>query len=128
MERAAVNAAAGRPAQDHRHGSAVAIVRFGDEVGDLIEAAGDEINELHFGHRAQAQIAHAAGGADDGGFADRRFDDALVAESREQALGDLERAAIDADVFAEATTAGSRSISSKSAWRMASSIGDFGHG
>src|ERR1700683_342824 len=101
MKRAAVNAAAGGPAYNHWHRRAVAIVRFGDHVGDLVEGAGDEINELHFRHGAQAEIAHAARSAYDGGFADRSFDHAFVAETREQAFGGFERAAVDADVFAD---------------------------
>ena len=101
-----MHAAAGRPANDHGHGRAPEVMGFGDEVGDLIEAAGDEIDELHFGDGAQAEIAHAAGRADDGRFADGRFDHALAAEFREQAVGDFESAAVDADVLADGDDGG----------------------
>ena len=79
---------------------------LGDEIGELVEAAGDEIDELHFGDGAQAEIAHAAGRADDGAFADGRVDDALPAEFFEQAFAGLEGAAVDADVFADEDDAG----------------------
>ena len=101
MKRAAVHAAARRSANNHGHGRAPEVMRLGDEIGDLVEAAGDEIDELHFGHGAQTEEAHAAGRADDGGFADGRFDHALAAEFREQAFGDFEGAAVYADIFAE---------------------------
>ena len=39
--------------------------------------------------------------AHDGRLADGRVDHALPAEALEQARGDLERAAVDADIFAE---------------------------
>ena len=106
MKWAAVHAAAGGAANDHGHGRAPEVVGLGDEVRDLIEAAGDEIDELHFGDGAQAEEAHAAGRADDGGFADGRFDDALAAEFREQAVGDFEGAAVHADVFADGDDGG----------------------
>ncbi len=123
MKRAAMHAAAGRPADHHGHRRTPQIVRFRDEVGDLIEAAGDEIDELHFGDRAQAEKAHAAGGADDGGFGDGRFDHAFAAEFGQQAVGDFESSAVDADVFADGDDRRrSRSISSIMAWRIASTM------
>ena len=108
-------------------GRAPEIVRLGDEVGDLVEAAGDEIDELHFDHGPQAEIAHAAGRADDGGFADGRVDHALGAEFREQAFGDLERAAVDADIFAESDDGGVALHLFEQ--RLANGLehGDFGH-
>ena len=84
-------------------GRAPKIMRLGGEIGDLIEAAGDEIDELHFGDGTQSQIAHAARGADNGRFADGRIDHAFGAETLQQSLGDFERAAVDADIFADRT-------------------------
>src|ERR1700723_1133399 len=97
---AAVHASSGRTANHHGHRSAPEVMGFGDEVGDLIKAAGDEINELHFGDGAQAEEAHAAGRADDGGFGDRSFDDPFAADFPDQPVGDFERAAVHADIFA----------------------------
>src|SRR6202035_6076173 len=91
VERAAVDSAAGRAADNDGRGRVPEIVALGDEVGELVEAAGDEIDELHFGDGAEAEIAHATGGADDGAFADGRVDDALPAELFEQAFAGLER-------------------------------------
>src|SRR5882757_2895584 len=73
---------------------------FGDEIRDLIEGAHDEINELHFADGAQAAVAHAAGGADNGALADRRVNHALPAKSLQQAFAGLEGSAVHADVFA----------------------------
>jgi hypothetical protein len=58
--------------------------------------------------------------ADDADLADRRVDHAPLAEAGEQPVGDLERAAVRADVLAEAEDVGSRAISSNSASRIAS--------
>jgi len=34
-------------------------VAFGDEIGELVETAGDKIDELHLADGAQAEIAHS---------------------------------------------------------------------
>ena len=101
MKRSAVHAASGRAADDDRNGRAPQVVRLGRVVGDRVERAGDEVHELHLDHRAQPEITHAHGRADDGRFADGRIDHALPAEPFQQAGGGLERAAVDADVLAE---------------------------
>ena len=80
---------------------APAIPALGGEVGDLVEAAGDEVGELHLGDGPHAHQRRADRGADDAGLGDRRVHDALLAELFEHAVGDLECAAVDADVFAE---------------------------
>src|SRR5713101_3036175 len=110
MERPTVDAAAGRSPQHHGHRRTPAVMRLGDEIGDLIEAASDEVNELHFRHGSQAQIAHAHRGADDGGLADGRVNHALPAEALEQTGADLERAAGFAS-FAFLAAAGRRAPS-----------------
>ena len=46
-------------------------------------------------------IAAPTAAPDDGGLGDRRVDDALLAELRDEPVGDLEGAAVDADVLAE---------------------------
>src|SRR5256885_16258545 len=96
-----MHATAGRAADHDGRGSVPEIVALGDEVGELIEAAGDEVDELHFADGAQAEIAHAASCADDGALADGRVDDALPAETLQQAFAGFEGAAIDANVLAE---------------------------
>src|SRR6202521_3943836 len=101
MKRSAVHASAGRTAHDNRRGGVPKIMALGDEIGELVEAASDEIDELHFADGAQAEIAHAAGGADDGALADGRVDHALPAETLEQAFAGLESAAVHANVFAD---------------------------
>src|SRR5439155_25321001 len=76
------------------------IVPFGDEIGELVEAAGNEVDELHLADGAQAKIAHAAGRSDYGAFADGRVDDALPTEALQQSFTGLEGAAVDADILA----------------------------
>ena len=102
MERAAVNAAARGRANHDGHGRVPAVAALGGEVDDLVEAAGDEIGELHLRHRAQAHQAGADGRAHDGRFGDGRIHHAALAEMLEEAGGHFERAAVDADVFADA--------------------------
>src|SRR5712672_205555 len=96
-----MHAAAGRAAYHDGGGGVPEIVAFGDEIGELVEAASDEIDELHLADGTQAEVTHAAGRADDGAFADRGVDHALPAEALKQAFAGLERAAVDADVFAD---------------------------
>src|SRR5258705_6424867 len=101
VERAAVDAAAGRAADDDGSGRVPEIVAFGDEIGELVEAAGDEIDELHLADGAQAEVTHPASRANDGAFADGRVDYALPAEALEKAFAGLEGAAINTHVFAD---------------------------
>ena len=96
-----MDAAARRAANDHGRGSVPEIVTLGHEVGELIEAAENEIDELHFRDGTQAKIAHAASRADDGALADGRIDDAFPAEFLQQAFTGLESASVDADIFAD---------------------------
>src|SRR6266403_3145828 len=74
---------------------------LGHEIRNLVERADDEVDKLHLHDRPQAEIAHAAGRADDGAFADRRIHHALPAEPRQQAFAGLERPAVHAHVLAE---------------------------
>jgi hypothetical protein len=76
-------------------------VALGHEIRELVEAASDEIDELHFRDGTQPQVAHAAGRADDSALADGRVDHAFPAESLEQAFAGFERAPIDTHVFAD---------------------------
>ncbi len=83
-----------------------AIAALGGEVDDLVEAAGDEIGELHFGDGTQSHESGADGRADDGGFGNGRIDDAPGAEVLQKSGGDFEGAAVFADVLADAEDVG----------------------
>src|ERR1700691_3062872 len=100
MKRPPVNAAARGSANYHRHRRAPKIMRFGDEIGYLVETARDEINKLHFRHRPQPQKSHSASSTHNRRLADRRLNHALAAEFRKQPFGGLERSAVHADVCA----------------------------
>src|SRR5262249_20702994 len=97
-----VDVAAARSANDERRWGVPTIMRFGNHINDLVESAADEIHELEFSDRSQTGQRGAKGGPNDGGFGNRCVDDALRAEAVDEALGDLEGATVDADVFAKA--------------------------
>ena len=102
MERPAGEAAAGRQPDDHRHRDALAVVELRGDVDELVEAAGDEVGELHLADRPQPLDRGADRGADDRVLGQRRVEHPLGAELLHEAVGDLERAAEGADVLAEA--------------------------
>ena len=106
MEWAAVNIAAAGSANDQRRGRAPAIVSLGNHVDDLVESAADEIHELELGDRTHAGERGAEGRAYDGGLRDGRVDNALRTEAIDEAVGDFESSAVDADVLAEAEDGG----------------------
>src|SRR5580700_4547749 len=81
-------------------------VRFRDHVADLVEGAADEVHELEFGDRTHAGEGGSECRAHDGGLGDGCVDDALGAEAVDETIGDFERAAVDADVFAQAEDGG----------------------
>ena len=100
VEGAAVNVSTAGAAQDERNGRAPEIVRFRHHVADLVEGAADEVHELEFGDGTHAGKRRSEGRAYDGGFGDGRVDDTLGAKAVDETVGDFERAAVDADVFA----------------------------
>ena len=57
MERSAMDTAAERRADDHRHRSTPPVVILGRHLGDLVEGARNEIRKLHLDDRAQPIIA-----------------------------------------------------------------------
>jgi hypothetical protein len=67
----------------------------------VVPRAGDEIGELHLGDGAHAHDRRAGAPADDRRFGERCIDHAPRAELLLEALGDLEGAAVDADVLAD---------------------------
>ena len=103
MIQAAADVAAARRANDHRHrrAAAVPIPEGRRLIDDLIEAADDEVGELHLGDGPIATQRRADADADDGRFGDRRVDHAHLAELVVEALGDAERAAVGADILAQ---------------------------
>src|SRR5215472_3348920 len=101
MERPAVHASTGWPPNYHGSGGVPKVMALGHKIRNLVERTYDEINELHFANRPQAEVAHATRRADDGALADRRINYAFPAKAFEQPFAGLERAAIDADVFTD---------------------------
>src|SRR5450755_4024810 len=81
-------------------------MRFCRHVNDLVEGAADEIHELKLGDGAHSGERSAEGRADDGRLRDGSVDDALGAEAADEALGNFESTAVDADVFAKAKDGG----------------------
>ena len=72
---------AARGAADHeRHLLPPAVVVGRGEVDDLVEGAGDEVDELHLDDRQHAHHGRADGRAHHGRLADRRVDDPLRPE------------------------------------------------
>ena len=102
IETAADIAAARRPDDDRYHrAAAIAEPQRRRLVDDLIEAARDEIGELHLGDRTIAALRRADADPDDRRLRDRRVDDAEIAELFVEALRHAEGAAVGADILAE---------------------------
>ena len=75
-------------------------VPLGGLVGDLVRRHQGEVHVHELDHGAQADDRRADGGAADRGLGDRRVEHALAPERLEQALGELEGAAVVGDVLA----------------------------
>ena len=101
MKWSTMNVATAGPAQNQWRRRAPQIVRLGHHVADLVKSAADEIHELEFGHRAHAGERGSEGRADYGGLRNRRVDYAFWPKPVNKTFGDLERAAINTDIFAE---------------------------
>jgi hypothetical protein len=101
VKRSASHAAADRAAHHHWNRTGVTPARRRDIVGQRFVRAGDEIHELHFDNWPHAHVSRARGRAGEAGFADRRIDNAFVAEVLKEAFSYLEGAAVKADVFAQ---------------------------
>jgi hypothetical protein len=102
IETAADVAPARRAHHDRdRRAAAVAIAQRGRLVDDLIEAARDEVGELHLGDRAVAAQRRADADADDRRLGDGRIDHAHLAELLVQSLGHAEGAAVRTDVLTQ---------------------------
>ena len=102
----AVERARAQPAPDgqpehHGDGRSPAVVGLGQVVDDLVEAAGDEVAELHLDHGAEAVEGEAHGRSDGTGFDDRCVPYPGRSELGEEAVGGLEHASVLGDVLAE---------------------------
>src|SRR5262249_41206549 len=76
MEGPAGEPTAGRQADDHRYGDALAVVQLAGDVDQLIEAAGDEVRDLHLRNRLHALYRGADRSADDHVLGERSVEDA----------------------------------------------------
>src|SRR5579859_960555 len=83
-----------------RHRLPPAVAARAGEVDDGIEGAGDEVDELELDDRSESDIGGSDGGPDETFFGERSLQDALRSESVQESFGDLECAAIAADVLA----------------------------
>src|ERR1700693_6235245 len=81
-------------------------MRLRDHVADLVEGAADEVHELELGDGTHAGERRSEGRAYDGGLGDGRIDDTFGAEAVDKTVSDFKRAAVNADVFAEAEDRG----------------------
>ena len=75
-------------------------VDLGEVVDDLVEAAGDEVAELHFHHGLLAGNRQAKASADDGRFAQRSVAHTLLAKGVDEPIGHFEDTAVRADILA----------------------------
>ena len=101
MKRAAVDASSARSSHNDGDARAPAVTAFGGEIGDLVESAGNEIGELHFGDGTHSHEGRTNGGPHDPGFRYRCIDDAPLTKPFQHSGGDFEGTAIYTDVFAE---------------------------
>src|SRR4030095_1217998 len=101
MKRTAVHSTSTRSTDNDGDRGAPEVAAFGGEVGDLVKAAGNEIRKLHFCDGAHAHQGSTNRGADDAGLRNGRIHTAQLPELFEHAVGDFERAAVEADIFAD---------------------------
>src|SRR5215472_102749 len=101
-----VNASARGAPQHHRYWCSPAKMRLGQQVNDLVKGASDEVHELKLGHRTHSGEGCAEASVHDGHLGDRSIDHAFGSEAIDEAVGDLESAAVDADVFSDAKDGG----------------------
>ena len=103
VEQPAVDAGPGR--QPDHHGDArapaVAIAEGGSGVDDLIEAAGDEVGELHLRDGAKPEDGRSDGSADDERLGDRCVDDSGGAVFLEKTTRRAEGPAEPSDILSE---------------------------
>src|SRR6185369_11570622 len=93
VEGPGAHAAADRRAHDDGQARSPAPVRLREVVDDLVEAARDEVAELHLDHGDEAVEREAHRAPERARLDDRRVADAVLAELLDKPLGDLEDAA-----------------------------------
>src|SRR5215469_18207432 len=101
-----MNAPARGPAQHQRYRRSPAKMRLGQQVNDLVEGASDEVHKLKLGHRTHSGEGRAEASVHNGHLGDRSIDHAFGSEAIDEAVGDLESAAVDTDVFSDAKDGG----------------------
>src|ERR1700680_1244020 len=89
----------GGEADDDGAGDLPAVVELRGDVDELVEAAGDEVGELHLDHRAVAEDGGADGDADGAALGDRGVEHAMGPAGVE-AAGGAEGSLEGADVLA----------------------------
>src|SRR2546428_5107785 len=99
MERPSPDPAARGAPNDDGNSGAVAPAALGGEIGDLVEGAGNEVDELHFRDGPHPHQRCADGGPDDPRLGNRSVNHPLLAEPLQEPLRYLEGAAVDANVL-----------------------------
>ncbi len=97
------------------------------DVHELVEAARDEVRELHLAHRPHPDHGRADRGADDPRLGERGVHHAIGAELLDEPVGDLERATEHADVLAhqEHALVGTQLVAQGGGDRL--EVGESGH-
>ena len=101
VERPTREAAARGQAQHDRDRRPGAVVLLRGHRDEVIPGARDEVGELHLGHRPHAHQRGAGRAGDDRRLGEGHVEHAPLAELLLEAVRDLERPAVDADVLAE---------------------------
>src|ERR1039457_238232 len=127
MEGPTMYISAARTTQHERCRRSPTVVRFRGHVDDLIEGAADEVHKLELGHGTQPRKGSTEGSAYDGRLRNRRINHALGPEAVDEAVGNFESAAIDADVLAYAKHARVALHLFPDSLADGSEVGDDGH-
>ena len=77
-------------------------MRLRDHIADLVHRASDEVHELKFSNRAHSCKRCAECRSNNCRFGNRGINHALRTKAINQAVGDLESAAVDTNVLAQA--------------------------
>ena len=67
-----MNATPGRPPDHQGDSGSPPVAALGGEIGDLVKSTGDEVGELHLGHRSHPHQRGADGCPHDGRFTEGR--------------------------------------------------------
>ena len=111
-----------------RDARAIAVAAGCGEVGEHVEAARDEVDELDLADRPHPHVRGTDRGTDDRLFRDRRIDNPRFAVLFDQPFGGLERATVGADVFADQKDALVARHFFEEGLADGFEVGDYGHG